>query len=179
MERTNFLIIFILISILHASFLAWSKFGSDMGANISSEKSLNSTSIKIKSKRIQKSAKKTNPKINKKAIRKNKIISKDEHLTHSSSGLAGQKEEAKVVGDLKLEYPYLSKVYEEEGTVFLRAKISSEGRVLNVSVLKSSGFPRLDNSALITLKKAKFLPAMSLGKPVTSIKNIEINFELN
>jgi len=66
----------------------------------------------------------------------------------------------------KPEYPPLSLELAEEGTVYLRIAVNSKGKATAVSVAKSSGFPRLDNSARRTAAGWSFHPAMRGSEPV-------------
>lgn len=66
----------------------------------------------------------------------------------------------------KPEYPPLSLELGEEGTVYLRIAVNSNGKATAVSVARSSGFPRLDNSARRTAAGWSFHPAMRGSEPV-------------
>jgi protein TonB len=47
-----------------------------------------------------------------------------------------------------LIYPVESRQAREEGTVVLRITVDARGRPTNVSIIKGSGFPRLDRAAI-------------------------------
>lgn len=66
------------------------------------------------------------------------------------------------------EYPYRSRLLKEEGDVLLEITINSSGEVSGVSIIKSSGFHRLDNAAMEAVKKTSFDPK--------SPKNFELAF---
>jgi protein TonB len=51
----------------------------------------------------------------------------------------------------------------EEGTVRVRVLVSATGSPLKVELSKSSGFMRLDQSALDTVPKWKFVPGKRDG----------------
>lgn len=58
----------------------------------------------------------------------------------------------------KPNYPLSSRKLKEQGLVMIKLCINQKGFVEEASVLKSSGFQGLDNSALITLSQWRFLP---------------------
>jgi protein TonB len=68
----------------------------------------------------------------------------------------------------KPDYPSASLRLEEEGTVRLKLLISTEGRVLQAEIDKSSGFHRLDEAARNALSKCQFRPGTVDGKPEQS-----------
>lgn len=57
------------------------------------------------------------------------------------------------------DYPEASKDQEEEGKVLLRVLVNAAGRVDQLTLKKSSGYARLDQSALTTVKTWRFVPA--------------------
>ena len=61
-------------------------------------------------------------------------------------------------------YPYLSRKAREEGVVTLRVLVSADGRAKQLSVEQSSGFARLDDEALKTVRRWRFLPARRAGR---------------
>lgn len=80
-------------------------------------------------------------------------------------------------GNPKPEYPPLSVELEEEGTVVLRVLVSTKGRALSVSVSKSSGYPRLDNSARRTVAgQWQFTPGKRGGEAVEEYCLVPIEF---
>jgi protein TonB len=75
-------------------------------------------------------------------------------------------------------YPIESRRKREEGTVRLRVVITTDGRVKTISVAKSSGFERLDEAALETVRKWKFKPGEQSGVPVEAVGFLSIPFKL-
>jgi protein TonB len=75
-------------------------------------------------------------------------------------------------------YPPQSRRAGEEGTGVYRVLVDANGRPLEVSVLNSSGFPRLDEAALTAIKKWSFSPAMQAGQAVQSWTRVQVKFEL-
>jgi TonB family protein len=63
-------------------------------------------------------------------------------------------------------YPAISKRLGESGTVVLSLLVTSNGDVGAVELKVSSGYPRLDDSAVDAVKKWKFTPAIMGGKTI-------------
>lgn len=79
----------------------------------------------------------------------------------------------------KPPYPAMSIEKGEEGAVTLRVVVEPDGSPSQVEVIKSSGYRRLDRSALDTVRRQyKFIPATRLGKPIQSTYSFSINFSL-
>lgn len=76
------------------------------------------------------------------------------------------------------EYPKASRMRRQEGTVLLEVKLGNQGEQLQVVLLKSSGFPLLDRSALKAVKGWQFLPQEINGKGVSHVVRIPVRFEL-
>ena len=57
----------------------------------------------------------------------------------------------------KPEYPETSRRLNEEGTVILRVNINEAGIVVDSWIQESSGFSRLDNSAIESAGKCRFI----------------------
>jgi D-alanyl-D-alanine endopeptidase (penicillin-binding protein 7) len=53
-----------------------------------------------------------------------------------------------------------------QGTVTLRFQISAEGNALASEILKSSGYPGLDEAARVGIEKCRFRPATQDGQPM-------------
>lgn len=75
-------------------------------------------------------------------------------------------------------YPPLSRKLKEQGLVQLRVHVSAAGTALEVNLHKTSGFPRLDQVALSTVKQWKFVPARQGGQPVDAWVIVPITFSL-
>jgi periplasmic protein TonB len=75
-------------------------------------------------------------------------------------------------------YPPQSRRAGEEGTGIFRVLVDQSGRPMEVSVVNSSGFPRLDEAAMTAIKKWKFKPAMNAGQAVQSWTKVQVKFEL-
>jgi protein TonB len=60
----------------------------------------------------------------------------------------------------------------------LRVYIDERGHVASVQLNRSSGFTRLDDAALASVKKWRFKPYFVNGQPVTGYAVIPVMFEL-
>lgn len=78
----------------------------------------------------------------------------------------------------KPAYPPLSRRLREEGKVVLRVLIETDGTATKAEVRHSSGYERLDQAALQTVLKWRYLPARRNGTPEAMWFNIPINFVL-
>ncbi len=75
-------------------------------------------------------------------------------------------------------YPEPARRFKEEGVVILHTEVDTQGKVVSVSLLKSCGFPDLDESALETVKTWQFKPAQVAGIPISTSVNIPVRFRL-
>jgi protein TonB len=76
------------------------------------------------------------------------------------------------------EYPASEKRAEHTGTVMLSIMVLENGRVGEVKVQTSSGFPRLDEAALAEAKRWRFVPGTEDGKPAAMLVSVPIVFKL-
>lgn len=77
------------------------------------------------------------------------------------------------------EYPPASRRAGEAGTVTLKCLVSEQGRCSEISVVKSSGFPRLDEAAVKDVQRNwRFVPGKEDGKPVATWHSFNITFKL-
>jgi len=76
-------------------------------------------------------------------------------------------------------YPPQSKRLNEQGDVILNLLVEADGRIGDVKVEKSSGYPRLDEAAVSYAKRNwRFLPGTRDGKPAAMWKAIKVTFKL-
>lgn len=75
-------------------------------------------------------------------------------------------------------YPKSSRSKREEGTVVLRLVVGPDGRVVEISVSTSSGFPALDDAALTAVRRWRWSPTMRDGRAVSISGLVRIPFEL-
>lgn len=79
----------------------------------------------------------------------------------------------------KPPYPALSKRLGEEGQVMLRVRVGSTGTVLNVEVVRGSGYARLDDAARRAVTGWRFVPARENGAGVESTVVVPLTFSLD
>lgn len=75
-------------------------------------------------------------------------------------------------------YPARSRQLREQGSVLLDVYILPDGSVGEIRLRESSGFPRLDRSALETVKLWRYIPARRGGQPIPYWYVQPINFVL-
>jgi protein TonB len=75
-------------------------------------------------------------------------------------------------------YPSLSKRLREEGITWIRAYIEPNGTASKAEIFKSSGYARLDQTALQTALKWRYVPGKRAGVPEAMWANIPIRFDL-
>lgn len=78
----------------------------------------------------------------------------------------------------KPPYPFAARRNGMEGSVVLRAYVLEDGHCAEVKLLKSSGHDLLDNSALETVKRWRFVPASRGETAVASWVEVPITFRL-
>jgi protein TonB len=76
-------------------------------------------------------------------------------------------------------YPPSSRRMGETGRVLLRVRVGEDGQPLEVTLKKSSGSPRLDQSAEDAVNHWKFVPARSGDTPVVSWVVVPLDFSLD
>jgi len=77
------------------------------------------------------------------------------------------------------EYPIASRRRHEEGEVRLTVTVGPDGRPLDVSLLKSSGYHRLDQAAINAVRECIIEPARVSGVAVTSQAVVPVRFSLS
>jgi protein TonB len=75
-------------------------------------------------------------------------------------------------------YPAGSRRDGEQGTGMFRVLVDEKGKPMDVQVLKSSGFPRLDEAAMTAIRKWAFTPAVQSGTNVKSWTRVQVAFKL-
>jgi protein TonB len=76
-------------------------------------------------------------------------------------------------------YPPASRRAGEQGTAMFRVLVDVRGRPSEVQVLKSSGYPKLDQAALDAIRKWTFTPAKNGATPILSWTRVQVKFQLN
>lgn len=75
-------------------------------------------------------------------------------------------------------YPPMSKRLGEQGEVVIRTLIGADGTAKEASILRSSGFDRLDQTALATALKWRYVPGKRAGVAESMWFNVPFNFVL-
>ena len=78
----------------------------------------------------------------------------------------------------KPAYPSMSKRLGEQGKVVVRVLIGLDGTAQKAEIKQSSGFERLDQSAVTTVLRWRYMPGKRAGVPETMWFNVPINFVL-
>lgn len=78
----------------------------------------------------------------------------------------------------KPAYPAISKRLGEQGKVVVRILIGTDGTAQKAEILQSSNFERLDQAALSTVLRWRYVPGKRGGIPEPMWFNIPINFVL-
>ncbi len=78
----------------------------------------------------------------------------------------------------KPAYPPISKRLGEQGKVVVRVLIGVDGIAQRAEVRQSSGFDRLDQAALSTVQRWRYVPGKRGGVPEAMWFNVPINFVL-
>ncbi|MCG2655874.1 MAG: energy transducer TonB [Hydrogenophaga sp.] len=98
----------------------------------------------------------------------------------ASSKIEPASSDAAHLNNPKAPYPKLSIRLNEQGLVLLRIRVEADGKPSQVVVARSSGYDRLDQSALDTVRRLwRFVPRKENGIPVPSWIDAPIRFELN
>ncbi len=76
-------------------------------------------------------------------------------------------------------YPPASRRAGEEGTTVLRVLVDERGRPGDVSIVQSSGFPRLDQSAVEAIRRWTFAAARNGSQSVRAYTTVKVSFRLD
>ncbi len=74
------------------------------------------------------------------------------------------------------DYPPLSRRLREQGEVLLRVRVRADGTPADVELETSSGFPRLDQSAIAAVKRWRFVPARLGNEAVEASVLVPVKF---
>ncbi|MBX3586993.1 MAG: energy transducer TonB [Ramlibacter sp.] len=78
----------------------------------------------------------------------------------------------------KPAYPAISKRLGEQGKVVIRVLIGTDGTAQKAEIRQSSGYDRLDQAALTTVQRWRYLPGKRNGVAEAMWFNVPINFVL-
>jgi periplasmic protein TonB len=79
----------------------------------------------------------------------------------------------------QLTYPSASRRAQEQGTVHVRVLVDARGAPQQVVLLRSSGFPRLDDAAIATVRATRFKPYTEDGVALPFWVVMPLIFELD
>jgi protein TonB len=82
-------------------------------------------------------------------------------------------------GNRPPDYPPSLQARGVQGLVLLRVYVTADGRAAAVSVMRSSGSPRLDASALDAVRAWRFIPATRGGRAIPGVAEVPVNFQLS
>jgi len=85
---------------------------------------------------------------------------------------------AKGLNNPKPPYPLMSRRLNEEGKVVLNVCVSLSGLVENLKLEKTSGHQRLDDIAIETVKRWKFIPAKNQDRDINACYLLPVQFIL-
>jgi protein TonB len=73
-------------------------------------------------------------------------------------------------------YPGAARSARQQGIVYIRFRINRDGHVLTSSLVRSSGYPALDQAALETLRRADPLPKIPADRPDEIELSVPVEF---
>ncbi|MCP9760931.1 energy transducer TonB [Aquitalea sp. S1-19] len=94
----------------------------------------------------------------------------------SAAGFSGANWRAGALDNPAPSYPERSRERGEEGRVVLRVEVGADGRVRDIAILQSSGFPRLDRAARDAVERWRFTPARRGNSAVADRVDVPIRF---
>ena len=106
------------------------------------------------------------------------VVVANPNLAPAVEPLVEARFDANYLSNPKPPYPSASRRLGEAGTVYLRVHVSAEGLAHKVELKTSSGFPRLDQSALDTVAQWRFVPDKRGSTAVTSWVVVPVVFSL-
>ena len=86
--------------------------------------------------------------------------------------------DAEYLHNPKSEYPRISRQRNEQGKVVVSVFIGTDGTVQKAEIKVSSGYERLDQAALSTVKSWRYVPGKRGGVPEAMWFNVPINYVL-
>ena len=86
--------------------------------------------------------------------------------------------EADGLNNPKPAYPRMSRRLNEQGQVVIRVFVGADGSAQQGEIKTSSGYDRLDQEALRTVLRWRFVPGQRFGTPEAMWFNVPVNFVL-
>jgi TonB family protein len=106
-------------------------------------------------------------------------VAQDAVSDPSDAPLVASRYDVATLQNPKPPYPLAARRQGVEGRVLLRAQVLEDGRCAEARIVRSSGHAVLDESALATVRRWRFLPATRAGMPVASWVEVPIAFRLD
>jgi TonB family protein len=100
------------------------------------------------------------------------------YINKSSKNIEFSSSSATYLNNPAPEYPERSKILGEQGRVIIKVLTDKEGLAQKFEIFSSSGFARLDQSALSAIKKWKFISGRLNGFEEDIWYEVPINFVL-
>jgi TonB family protein len=95
----------------------------------------------------------------------------------TTSGFVSWDKPPVLIGSISPVYPDSARVNGVQGTVVLEVEILKDGSIRDIHVRRS--VPGLDEAAIEAVRKARFEPALSEGKPIDVKLHIPVEFKLD
>lgn len=102
----------------------------------------------------------------------------DKHSANIPGETRSAREEAGMGSNPAPIYPPVSRKLREQGISLLLVHILANGQVAEVTLARSSGYPRLDESAINAVKQWRYQPALENGVAVDSWYQQPVEFTL-
>lgn len=118
------------------------------------------------------------PKDTKVSVSSSSVITSSSPIAPPSSLMSEGIQARNQFANPKPPYPLVSRRMGEQGAVDLQLCLTYQGQIQSVSVIKSSGYKRLDNSALETVKTWKFSPLEMVEASSSDCYRLPIHFKL-
>jgi len=93
-----------------------------------------------------------------------------------TQGVAGSR--ASALASHHIIYPSRARHEDREGIVVVRVEVLASGRAGKVDLVTSSGHRDLDEAALHGIRRGRHRPALAGGRPVRSVREFRVRFEL-
>lgn len=86
---------------------------------------------------------------------------------------------AAIVSAAPCKYPFLSRVFREQGRTVVRFDVDASGRAHAVEVVSSSGSARLDEAAIGCVKQGAYKPTSAGGQDISRGQALQMTWKLD
>jgi TonB family protein len=101
-----------------------------------------------------------------------RLLRDDSALSH------GTRTRVRYLEPIQPPYPRRARTMGWEGTVVLRIIVTTDGTVSEVAIHRSSGYPLLDQAAVMAARSRRFVPAKDGSFTTSSVAEIPVRFVL-